>query len=200
MGRTREFNKDEILLKTMNVFWENGFHSTSLENLMEATNLNKQSLYTAFGDKRSLFIKGLELYTETMVKELEDKILNKKSPFKAISKALLDITKTDEDICPKGCLAARTASEFGNDDKEILKIIEGFSERSEKIIATAIHQAQECNEIINKISAGDIAKHLMTTVYGIQLLKQRSASEKDLRLICKTALELIENKQTRKTR
>ena len=39
----------------MDVFWNDGFAATSLDDVSAATGLNRPSLYGAFGDKRALY-------------------------------------------------------------------------------------------------------------------------------------------------
>ena len=46
----------------MNVFWSRGYHATALPDLLRATKLSRGSLYAAFGDKHSLFLRALDRY------------------------------------------------------------------------------------------------------------------------------------------
>ena len=47
------------------VFWEKGYHATSIADLEDATGLNKRSLYNAFGDKEAIFDSVLSAYIES---------------------------------------------------------------------------------------------------------------------------------------
>ena len=62
MARPREFDIDHVLNAAMHAFWQRGYEATSLADLMEATGLQKGSLYKAFGDKHSLFMQALNRY------------------------------------------------------------------------------------------------------------------------------------------
>ena len=46
----------------MQVFWRKGYLGTSLEDLTEAMDINRPSLYAAFGNKRALYRQVLERY------------------------------------------------------------------------------------------------------------------------------------------
>jgi AcrR family transcriptional regulator len=48
-------------------FARKGFSGTSIEDLSEATGLGTPSLYNAFGDKRQMFLKSLDLEYEDLV-------------------------------------------------------------------------------------------------------------------------------------
>ena len=59
VGRPREFDLEEALDAAMQAFWAHGYESTSMADLMLAMDLQKGSIYKAFGDKHSLFIQAL---------------------------------------------------------------------------------------------------------------------------------------------
>ena len=58
MPRTKQFNEEEILKKAMELFWEKGFHATSIQDLVAHLGINRASLYDTFGGKEELFKKA----------------------------------------------------------------------------------------------------------------------------------------------
>ena len=62
MSRPKEFNPDEALEKAMQVFWHKGYEATSMEDLLNAMDINRGSLYATFGGKRALFLKAMDRY------------------------------------------------------------------------------------------------------------------------------------------
>ncbi len=66
-GRPREFDETEMLRKIMSLFWRAGYEGVSLSRIMTETGLQKASLYAAFGDKRSMYLKALALYHSDVV-------------------------------------------------------------------------------------------------------------------------------------
>lgn len=63
-GRPRSFDTGATLAQATLTFWQRGYASTSMDDLSAATGLNRPSLYGAFGDKHSLYLQALRLYTE----------------------------------------------------------------------------------------------------------------------------------------
>src|SRR5499427_8208619 len=61
-GRPRAYQPDVALGKALELFRKDGFAATSLDDLSEATGMNRPSLYGAFGDKRELYIKSYQRY------------------------------------------------------------------------------------------------------------------------------------------
>ena len=64
MGRPKSFSREEELEKAMPVFWKHGFADTSLQDLEQATGVNKSGLYSEFRDKEDLFLACLRHYLE----------------------------------------------------------------------------------------------------------------------------------------
>src|SRR6202789_390154 len=68
MGRPKGFSREEVLEKSMPVFWKHGFADTSLQELERATGVNKSGLYTEFRDKEDLFVACLRHYLQSQGK------------------------------------------------------------------------------------------------------------------------------------
>ena len=64
MGRHREFDIDEVLDAALGVFWQKGYEGATYSDLTRATGVERPALYSAFGNKESLFMKALDRYYE----------------------------------------------------------------------------------------------------------------------------------------
>jgi AcrR family transcriptional regulator len=65
IGRPKHFSRAEVMGKSIPVFWQHGFASTSLADLEAATGVNRSGLYTEFRDKEDLFLASLGHYIAT---------------------------------------------------------------------------------------------------------------------------------------
>ncbi len=61
-GRPRAYDPDVALRRATRAFWRDGFAGTSLDALGEAMEMNRPSLYGAFGDKRDLYLAAIDRY------------------------------------------------------------------------------------------------------------------------------------------
>ena len=68
MGRPKNFSRVEVLGKAMPIFWKQGFADTTLQDLEQATGVNKSGLYTEFRDKEEFFVACLRHYLENQGK------------------------------------------------------------------------------------------------------------------------------------
>ncbi len=64
MGRPRAFDADKALGKALKVFLAKGYEGASLGDLTKAMGINPPSLYAAFGNKQTLFLKAVDRYVE----------------------------------------------------------------------------------------------------------------------------------------
>src|SRR5436305_13985260 len=70
MARQKEFDRDEVLHKAMEVFWTRGYEGASMQDLVKRMGINRQSIYDTFGDKHSLFLQSLDRYREIESRKL----------------------------------------------------------------------------------------------------------------------------------
>jgi AcrR family transcriptional regulator len=64
VARQREFDRIDTLDKALEVFWQKGYAATSTSDLLDAMQIGRQSMYDAFGDKRSLYLEALQRHNE----------------------------------------------------------------------------------------------------------------------------------------
>ena len=62
MGRPKTWERSDVLKKAARLFWEKGFEGAHLQELVEATGLNRFALYKEFGGKEGLFHEALRSY------------------------------------------------------------------------------------------------------------------------------------------
>lgn len=62
MGRTKAFDRNEVLDSAIQLFWKKGYADTSLSDLEKATGVNKSGLYSEFKDKDDIFYESLKRY------------------------------------------------------------------------------------------------------------------------------------------
>jgi TetR/AcrR family transcriptional regulator, transcriptional repressor for nem operon len=63
-GRPREFDPNVFLNSALECFWQKGYRSTSMADLMQASGLASASIYKLYPDKRSIFLAALQQYMD----------------------------------------------------------------------------------------------------------------------------------------
>jgi|ERR1700678_1002702 TetR/AcrR family transcriptional regulator, copper-responsive repressor len=67
MGRRKQFSRDEVLDKAITIFWKHGLAETSVQDLEQATGVNKSGLYAEFKDKEDLFVASMRQYLDVLM-------------------------------------------------------------------------------------------------------------------------------------
>jgi AcrR family transcriptional regulator len=65
-GRPRAYDPGAALDSAARLFWEQGFADATLDDLSTAMGMGRPSIYNAFGDKESLFLRALERFRDTI--------------------------------------------------------------------------------------------------------------------------------------
>jgi len=66
MGRRKLFTREDVLNKTIPIFWEHGLAETSVQDLEQATGVRKSGLYAEFKDKEDLFVASMRQYFDVL--------------------------------------------------------------------------------------------------------------------------------------
>ena len=120
MARPAEFDRKEVLDKAMKVFWRTGYTATSVNDLVNATNLKPGSIYGAFNSKRGLFLEVIDAYANNSLTRIQRCMEQRDSAVEAIH--LFFSRMTEEVSCctiGKGCFIINTLFHFNT--KEALQ-------------------------------------------------------------------------------
>ncbi|MEM8708650.1 MAG: helix-turn-helix domain-containing protein [Actinomycetota bacterium] len=71
MARPREFDAHRVVDVALESFWTNGFAATSMQDLVDATRVNRASLYGAFESKAGLYGHALDRYADAGCQQLD---------------------------------------------------------------------------------------------------------------------------------
>ncbi|MCE3007102.1 MAG: TetR/AcrR family transcriptional regulator [Bacteroidetes bacterium] len=122
MARTKEFDKEQVLDRAMHLFWQKGYHATSVQDLVEGLGISRSSMYDTFGDKDSLFSAALSRY----VGGFDPLPLGADAGLRANLRALLMAVASGVPAgpaapgnCMKGCFLVNTAVELAPERPEV---------------------------------------------------------------------------------
>jgi TetR/AcrR family transcriptional repressor of nem operon len=164
VGRPREFLEERVLEAAMNAFWDKGYEATSLAQLCRVTGLNKGSLYQAFGDKHSLFMRALKHYSEMEYREVMAVAMQHESPLARI-RAI--VRKICDDACGgRGCMINNSMVELAPHDPEVRAALQTFGEQRMQGLTGVIGAAQLVGEIRAELEPRKLARQLMMTLAG----------------------------------
>jgi len=192
-GRPRAYEPDVALGKALDLFRTQGFAATSLDDLSEATGMNRPSLYGAFGDKRELYIKSYQRYREdaraSMVEIFRQEIPVRRR-LERIFASALNIYLSGE-TGPRGCFTVVTAASEAVGDPDIrAMVLDGLAEL-DKAFASCFRRAREKGELPESADPAVLAQLASATVHSIAIRSRARVSRKDLEAIVKGAIDVM---------
>jgi AcrR family transcriptional regulator len=192
-GRNRTFEKEDALLRAMEVFWQKGYSGASLSDLTTAMGINKPSLYAAFGNKEALFVSAIDRYTEKYGVPHFEKLLTPNLSLRERLTAYLEsiaMMLTDSKL-PGGCFVATSTCEAGSSclpeyaTDSILRInknsIQGFVDFFES--------EQKQGHIASDEKPEVLADYLLTLQFGLAVMARNGVKKNRLKYVIHTGME-----------
>jgi TetR/AcrR family transcriptional regulator, copper-responsive repressor len=192
-GRPRAYEPEVALAKALDLFRQDGFAATSLDDLSAATGMNRPSLYGAFGDKRALYIKSYQRYRDDARAAMVDVFRNDQP----IRERLARIYAIALDIYlsggsgPRGCFTVMTAASEAVSDPEIRAMVnQGFTEL-DKAFAACFRLAKERGELPASADPQALAQIASATLHTIAIRARAQMPRAELEAIVQSAIDLM---------
>jgi TetR/AcrR family transcriptional regulator, transcriptional repressor for nem operon len=172
MAGVKQFDRDEVLERAMVAFWRNGYQATSIQDLVEATGVNRGSIYPTFGDKREFFLAVLEHYSERFGKPMMAE-LNDPNPRRAVERMFeAIIRRTSDPRWPRGCLYTNTSLECPGAGDGIGRKIAELLGQQESAIYKVLRQAQAEGSLGAEQDARALARFFTGVAHGLNVVNK----------------------------
>lgn len=182
MARSKEFDRELVLEKAMEYFWERGYEAASMRELLDAMEIGRQSLYDTFGDKHSLFLASLEHYYQLGMDSIVARLSAPDGGLSAIEGYFDDITRRMSKKPYRSCLIINSAIEVAPHDPAAAAIVNRFIKQLRKAFAAALTIAVEKGEVrVHDIDAA--AWNLANSAMGLGPLSKARIPYKDLKRV-----------------
>lgn len=107
MTGVRQFDEDAFLEKALELFWRQGPAGTSMPSIAAETGVQRGSLYNAYGDKETIFLKTFDRYADRLLLAIRKHAAEKSARY------ILEgfVQTTINNITARGCLTTKVASD-----------------------------------------------------------------------------------------
>ncbi len=192
-GPDKQFNTEIALSKAMEVFWAHGYEAASLSELLKQMGIGKKSLYDTFGNKQSLFLKALDYYARTNIRDIRDRLLAEGSPLGNLKQLLSQWQEMHSQPGSCGCMLGTNIADFNTDDKEIASIMRSYLQQVEDTFTAVLKRAQSAGELSSKANPRNLARLLLCTTQGMALIGRVMDDETTLEGAVETTISLLEH-------
>jgi len=176
MGRHKEYEREEVLLKARDLFWAKGYEGTHLQELVEVTGLNRFGLYSEFGGKDGLFREALENYIAEAKSAYDDYLARDPQGLDNIRDYFgsLRITRSYH-----GCFLVNTLTEKHVVSEAAFKMAKRTAQRAERLILENLQAAADTGEMPAGRDILALSKLLAALDQGLAIYGIVSPSSKD---------------------
>ena len=171
-GPPKQFDRDEALSQAVDVFWTQGYLGTSVEDLLEAMELSRSSMYSTFGDKKALFLEALQVWIDEQIAQFVEALRGPGSLLERVGRAFQQRHDAQKALGNAGCLFGNTVAEGGMDDPEIARVLDTFVRRGERVLVSTFEEAVAAGELPKGTDARALALFFITLSQGALLLGQ----------------------------
>jgi len=176
----------------MELFWRQGYHATSLDDLVSELGVQRYGIYSTFKSKQGLFLAALEHYLTTVVGALLSELEQPDAGLAAIQAyfaRLVSIARTPAGL--RGCLMCNTAVELAPHDQAVGEQVRAFLKRLETAFGGAIANAQRWGELAPVVTPADGARYLTGVVLGLNVYVKTPVERDAIDTYVRVALSAI---------
>jgi TetR/AcrR family transcriptional regulator, transcriptional repressor for nem operon len=172
VARPREFDEDDVIHQAMDVFWRKGYQATSVRDLVDATGLQRGSIYGAFGDKHGLFLKSLRTYADVTLERFRQLRAESKDPVDAI-RAFVRMGASDctkRPMVERGCMIGNTCTELAASDPAAQRLAQRFVAAMRDAMAAALREGQRLGTFDEGRDPNAVATFIQVSMQGLTVL------------------------------
>lgn len=196
MARPREFDSNTALDAAIEVFRRQGYEAASVQDLLDAMQINRGSLYDSFGNKQELFLAALDRYDQRRYEEVCALLQvgegdNVYTLFQRYYEQIIAQTAPN-DRDPFGCLITNSSMERAPSDPATATRAARNWVRMESLFYTVLSEARTRGEVQgdgNRLRA--LARYLLGIAKGLRVAAKASGDRQTLEDIAKIALETL---------
>lgn len=172
---TQSILSEEVLDKTMNLFWEKGYFNTSVDDIITITGFNRAAIYKHFGGKDGLFLAMLKRYRKQVTELLTAPLRNPENGIEGVKSFFEQFAHLHANNgLSRGCLLISTASDIPSHNKEVTAFINDFLSYLRKLFRTMLKNTA-IKKQNKKMDCESIADFLVGNVFGVMTLCRASA-------------------------
>lgn len=188
----KNYDEKEVLDSAMLAFWRHGYEGTSMQDLVDATGINRGSIYAAFTSKRALFLRTLAHYDRIYREHHLRRVSEANPPRDAIVEAFASAARKPADADqPWGCLLVSSALELSPHDPDVSLLVQQSLRAVEQFFLIHIEAGQQDGSINPDIDARTTAQALLGLFLGLRVLTRSDGNSGTIDSIVEQARTML---------
>ena len=161
-------DKDVALDQALDLFWKQGYASTSLKDLERATGMHPGSLYAAFGSKAKLYCLSLERYATRICALRAELQVQAASPLDGLADFIAKAHPlSDADAPLPVCYLVKATLETSQGNQAIEDKLSELLNQTDATFASVFQQAIDAGDLPVDSDAKKLARQLSADLAGL---------------------------------
>ena len=178
MGRIKQYDEAVVLQKAMMTFWENGYENTSVRTLEKNMGINQFSIYKSFKNKRTLYEKVLNSYTQKLHIEFLQQLKNEDSNLEDIGVFLKGFaSQIINKKIPNCCLMVQATSHLEKYDKKLQQVVIAFFDSMKQLFMQALENSRRQGLLPKEMPIELSAEYLVGIAQSISVYSKMKKEE-----------------------
>jgi len=188
MGRRLSFDRDSALERAMLAFWQHGYESTSISDLTTAMGITAPSIYTAYGDKKHLFLEAVRRYVG-QPNAIERSLFQARTAGEAARDMLIASAKafTGKDT-PRGCLLASATASVSKSSADVQASVAEIRRDIAAMLVKRIEKDIADQELPQSTDSELLAAMIIALIQGMSVLARDGVDRNVLIGMAETAM------------
>lgn len=163
-----KYDPSIALSKATELFWLKGFQACTMRDLQTYMDMRPGSIYSAFGDKKSLFKQVLEHYVREYLQKLSIIRDDANSVVGALKQFFLEyLTQIQTCADMQHCLLVKAVTELDIKEPDLAQIAHKGLKQVRAELQKTISKAQQQNEISAELDCEMVASQLQSQLIGL---------------------------------
>jgi AcrR family transcriptional regulator len=192
-GRPRAFEPNDALDALTNVFWTHGFAAASLDALAASAGVNRPSLYAAFGDKRTMYLRAIGKIAQQLEASMAQALAGDRplrAELTAFYEESIEVYLAGEPG-PRGCLVMCTAPSAAIDEPEVKDALREVLATIDRGFEKRLTSAREAGELATDTDVRALARVASSALHSLAIRARAGESRAHLRALARAAAALI---------
>ena len=187
-GRPLSFDRDAALEKAMLAFWQSGYETTSINDLTVAMGVTAPSIYTAFGDKKRLFLEAMRRYVGDPA-DLENAFDAAPTARDAVARMMEDAAALyTGEATPRGCLLASAVATGSKDAADVRNAAAQERRAIHAVIVGRIERDVEDGILPPETAPAVLADLALAVMQGMSVLARDGTDRDALLAVARAAM------------
>ena len=179
-----KFDRDDVIERSAQLFWDQGFAGSSMQQVSEATGLKPGSIYLAFGSKEGLYKETLKAYGEKAMVEIRHALASASTVEVGICWVLRSMVNESSDARFRSCFLVKSQLELVYDFPELhhysiswLKEIEQCY--TDNLLSSYTESTQYSESDVRDLAVSR-ARSIMFHIFGLRIYGHAASTHNQL--------------------